>query len=219
MAEEPQRAEAPASTRAGEGTLEDVLSRVRASEPAAIDAWYRSEHGNVYRLCFGFLADPAEAEEAAQDAMCHLIDRLASYDPRRPYGPWRDAVVLNLCRDRWRAREARERARRGALERLHDRSATGDAEGALDPLRLAERAEVARVLRETLSSLTPREREVFVLRDLEGRSIEETAVVLEVAAGTVRSMLTLARRRLRTLLGRRFGDALLESEPQGVRRG
>jgi RNA polymerase sigma factor (sigma-70 family) len=63
----------------------------------------------VFRLCLGFLADAAAAEDLAQDAMIHLLNRLDRWDAQRPYLAWRNTVVLNLCRDQARKQSARKR--------------------------------------------------------------------------------------------------------------
>ena len=199
----------PLCATAGSSAFADHLRGARDGEPSAVDAWYRSEHGAVYRLCFGFLADISEAEDLAQDAMLHLLDHLKDWNETRPYGPWRDAVVLNLARDRQRRLSARQRAHQAAGEReVQERE-----ERSVDPHGELERAEMGELLVETLARLTPREREVFVLRDLEERSTEETARCLKIESGTVRSMLTLARRRVRTLLERRLGGLVTEGRP------
>lgn len=180
--------------------LEARLPAVLAGEPDAIDAWYRWEHPRVHRLCFGFLADPAEADDLAQDAMLHLLDHLPRWDRRRPYAAWRNAVVLNRCRDRLRRLAARRRAEDGAAaERLPARLPAPDAE--------AQRSEVRAILAEALGALSPREREAFVLRDLEGCATDAVAEAMGVAPSSVRSLLTLARRRLRGLLGERLPEA------------
>ena len=75
-----------------------------------------------------------------------------------------------------------------------------------DPLSAAQQSEVRDILMAALTELTPREREVFVLRDLEGNTTAESAVALGVGESTVRSLLTLARRRLRALLGERVPE-------------
>ena len=64
----------------------------------------------------------------------------------------------------------------------------------------AHAAEVRAALTAALSGLTPREREAFVLVDLSGMPAAQAALTMDVAEATVRSLLTLARRRLRTLL-------------------
>jgi RNA polymerase sigma-70 factor (ECF subfamily) len=176
-----------------------LIPAVLAGDAAAIDRWFRGEHSRVWRLCLGFLADPGEAEDVAQDAMLHLLDRLEAWDRSRPYRAWRNAVVLNLCRDRLRRLDARRRAHARAAE-AHEEAAHGILP---DPHDEAARAETLEVLRETLAALSPREREAFVLRDLEGCSTQETADQLGVTPSSVRSLLTLARRRLRGLLAER----------------
>ena len=173
------------------------LDAVARGEPGAVDAWFRREHPEVYRLCLGFLADPAEAEDVAQDAMLHLLDHMDERDPGRPWRAWRNTLVLNRCRDRLRRAAARGRAEHAAAEAaLPDRLP--------DPVVAAESGEVRAVLTAALGSLSPREREAFVLRDLEGVSTAEAARALGVGESTVRSLLTLARRRLRNLLGERL---------------
>ena len=179
------------------GAPRNLIFGVLGQDPEAIDAWFRSEHPAVYRLCFGFLAHAAEAEDVAQDAMLQLLDKLHTWDSTRPFATWRDTLVLNLCRDRLRRNEARGRVLRRSAEGQAARS-TPDAQQGL------EQAEVQRVMRESLAELTPREREVFVLRDLEGQSSAQAAELLSITQSSVRSLLTLARRRLRGILAKRL---------------
>ena len=175
----------------------ELLRAVEAGAPEAIDAWFRSEHPEVYRLCFGFLAHAADAEDVAQEAMLHLLDRLRSRDPAHSYRAWRTTLVLNRCRDRLRRHESRRSAEEGAALALAERPLP-------DPHDAVERAEVERTLALALRSLPEREREAFVLRDLDGMATDEVARALEISESTVRSLLTLARRRLRELLGARL---------------
>ncbi|MFT7464628.1 MAG: RNA polymerase sigma-70 factor (ECF subfamily) [Pseudohongiellaceae bacterium] len=174
-----------------------LLAAVARGEPESLDSWYRSEHPVVYRLCFGFLADPTEAEDAAQDAMLKLADTLRHYDPQRPYPAWRNTVVLNLCRDTLRRKNTRLHAEQAAPLKLPPKLPPR-------PEEMATAGEIRELLHQALAHLSPREREAFVLRDLEGRPTREAAAVLGVGESTVRSLLTLARRRLRQLLGKRL---------------
>ena len=128
--------------------------------------------------------------------MLHLHDHLRAWDPERRYETWRNAVVANLCRDRRRRRSARRAAERGAAEAgLPDRLPA--------PEDRARSGEVRSALGAALVALPEREREAFVLRELTGASTRETAEALGITEGTVRSLLTLARRRLRRLLAGR----------------
>jgi len=188
-----------------------LLRVVARGEPDAIDRWFRAEHPQVYRLCAGFLANAAEAEDVAQDAMLKLLDTLPRWDGRREWRAWRNTIVLNLCRDR--------------LRRIASRS---DAESLAAPLcqpsplpspeQAAQGGEVRELLMAALASLSPREREAFVLHDLDGLDAAETAAALGIAPSSVRSLLALARRRLRTLLGPRLKlTAPAAGSPGGAR--
>ncbi len=178
----------------------EVLAALGCRDERVLDGWYRAEHPVVYRLCLGFLADSTEADDLAQDAMLLLLDKLETYDPERPYDVWRTSVVLNLCRDRLRRRSSRRRAE-GVV---HERAPLPTPEDE------AHKGEVRALLVDCLEELTPREREVFVLRDLEELPTERVAELLDIGASSVRSLLALARRRLRSLLGPRLAE-----EPRG----
>lgn len=184
------------------GSLDPLLAAATAGEADAIAQLYVREHPLVWKLCLGFLAQRHEADDAAQDAMLQLIDRLRSFDPRLPFAPWRNAVVLNLCRDRLRRRDARARAEQRAAEELPLRPLPS-------PSSVAERGEVQELVTASLARLAPREREVFVLHDLQGEPSATVAASLSIAESTVRVLLMTARRRLRELLAPRL--ALQES--------
>ncbi len=170
-----------------------MIEAARGS-PEAQDAWFRAEFPGVYRLCLGFLANAAAAEDLAQDAMIHLLDRLHRWEPAKPYPGWRSTVVLNLCRDRLRRQGARQRAEAAlAVRPLPARLP--------DPQSAASGSELLETISAALAQLPPREREAFVLRDLEQQETAAVAEAMGVTAATVRSLLTLARRRLRGILG------------------
>jgi RNA polymerase sigma factor (sigma-70 family) len=202
----------PAPGDAGEGpSPEELAARALGGSAEAIGAFYQAEHPRVWRLCLGLLADPAEADDVAQDAMLHLIDHLERWDPARPWSAWRNTVVIRLGRDRLRRIEARRRAEQRAAEDReqseHDRE---DAPGSG-----LERAEASRELARALAALSPREREAFVLCDLEERPTREAAEVLGIGESSVRSLLALARRRLRGLLAPTLGSAEPGASPRG----
>lgn len=178
-----------------------LVQRVIAGDPESLDVWYRAEFASVWRLALGVLLRSEEAEDLAQEAMLKLHDNLERWDPRRAYGPWRNTLVLNLCRDRLRRLDARERAESTAAER-NARTEWPQ------PSEAIEQGELRRLLQSALAELTPREREAFVLRELEGNSSEEVAEVMGIGVSSLRSLLTLARRRLRDVLGRRAPELI-----------
>lgn len=182
-------------------TAAALARAVLAGRPDALGRWYEHEWPGVYRLAFGLLAEPHEAEDLAQDAMLHLSDRLDRWEPTRSYAAWRNRVVVNLGRDRLR----RRRARRDAEEAAAAEPAPG---GRPDPADVGAGEEVAAMLRRALGTLPPREREAFVLVDLEEQDAGVAAAAMGVARSTVRSLVSLARRRLRDLLAARLDPSV-----------
>jgi len=176
--------------------LEAEIRSLIGGDSAALDRWYRREHPVVWRLCLGFLADANDAEDLAQEAMLKLHDRLDRWDPTRPYPQWRNSVVLNLCRDKRRRHEARRRVE-------HDAAQVSGEARLPDPSHELEQDELRALLRRALTVLSEREREAFVLRELEGVSSHDAAELMGIAESSLRSLLTLARRRLREFLAHR----------------
>ncbi|MFT7667999.1 MAG: RNA polymerase sigma-70 factor (ECF subfamily) [Planctomycetota bacterium] len=171
-----------------------LIQGVLSGDPAALDTWYRSEHPLVWRLALGVLLRAEEAEDLAQEAMLKLHDKLDRWDPKRPYKQWRNTLVLNLCRDRLRRTGARERAESAAAQDALQQPLP-------DPSQQLEQIELRRLLGMALGQLSAREREAFVLRELEGNSSEHVAEVMGIEVSSMRSLLTLARRRMREFLG------------------
>ena len=174
-----------------------LISAVIRGDPDALDTWYRREHPQVFRVALGFLARWEDAEDLSQDAMLHLLDHLSAWDRKRPFRAWRNAVVANLCRDRLRRLGVRRRVEGDTLKLALPQRLPAPGEQ-------ADTSELRELVTKALRKLTDREREVFVLRDLEGCPSEEVSAALGIQESTVRSLLSLARSRLRRLLGPRL---------------
>jgi len=189
----PLPADAPGDELAADSAADsaaDLAQALRAGRDV-LGAWYRAEYPRVHRLCRGFLASRTAADDVAQDALLHLADQLERWDPARPYAAWRNQVVVNLCRDRERAASRREH---------HEGAARRPEVPAPDPADVAASRELAAWIDRCLGALPPREREVFVLVDLEGADAAAVGEQLGVTASTVRAALAMARRRMRELL-------------------
>lgn len=175
----------------------DGLARALRRDAGALGAWYEAAWPLVHRLCRGFLADGPAGDDAAQDAMLRLVDQLERWDEARPYAAWQRSVVLNLCRSHLRARARRAEHEEAAAALAAPRPLP-------DPADAASGTEVRALVLGCLGRLAPREREAFVLVDLEGLEPREAAEAMGVTGSTVRSALSLARRRVRDALAPRL---------------
>jgi RNA polymerase sigma factor (sigma-70 family) len=150
---------------------------------------FDAHHERLFRLALRMACDREEARDLVQEAFLRAAARPASVPEGASGGEaWLVRTLVNLCRDRWRRRAVRERAR----PELAAREEAVDAEGAL----------VARAaVRGALARLSPRRRAVIVLCELDGRTVREVARLLGVAEVTVRWHLLAARRDLAKILG------------------
>ena len=149
------------------------------------------------RLC----GNATEAEDMLHDALVRVAAKWATFRGESSFRTWLFQVVVNVFRDRLRARE---RQADQAVEReslpgvLEDRHAT-------DPSRNAEHRETGEIIAQAVSTLPRRQREVIVLSAYEQLSSGEIAGVLDMTEQNVRTTLHLARERLRTRLAKHLG--------------
>jgi len=166
-----------------------VLSgRTEAFEPLITP--YR---GPLLAFASRLTRDREEALEVCQEALLRAYRSLARFDVTRPFKNWLFQIAANEARDRYRKR-ARERA---ALPAAAERAQTS-----ADPEAGHDRRELRDGIVRALAALSPREREVFVLRDLEELDVRETSRVLGCSSLAVRVHLSAARRKLRDRIRR-----------------
>jgi len=172
-----------------------VLSgRAEAFEPLVTP--YR---GRLTALAYRLTRDREEALEVAQEALLRAFRSLGRFDVSRSFRNWLFQIAAN---------EARDRLRKRARERTAFEAAAHDGPAAADPEAGRERQELRSEIMRLLEGLSPREREVFVLRDLEELDIRETAVALGCSSIVVRVSLSSARRKMREAI--RAGHPHLE---------
>ena len=140
-------------------------------------------------VALSIIGETAGAEDVCQDAFVYAIERID--DCRRPerFGGWLLQIVRNRSRNHLRDRKASVPVEEIALE------SAGES-----PAARVERREVRDRLLAALAEIPEERREVVLLHDLEGWTHREIAERMELPAGTVRSHLHLARKRLRELL-------------------
>jgi RNA polymerase sigma factor (sigma-70 family) len=183
--------------RAGRARSADVEHTVHPvpGNPPVLEALYRSHRARVFRLCRLLLVDTEEAADVTHDVF--LRAEKAERQARSPedWPAWITRVAVNACHDRRRSAWWRSWRRAGA-------SLDDDAAGA-GPTPEEESARNERQARvwTALRRLPARQREVFVLRHLEGLSTTEVAETLGIATGSVKRHLFRAVHGLRAALG------------------
>jgi RNA polymerase sigma-70 factor (ECF subfamily) len=168
----------------------------------------REHNARLFRLALGIVGEPAEAEDVLQDSYVRAFRGHAGFAGRSSIGAWLARIVRNTAIDHLRAR----RSRRGAFfleSELPAQHGTEDSALAAAPaqergcnpeLLLGDR-ELRSRLESAIRSLPPAFRSVFILREIQGLSLRETADELGVPVATVKSRDHRARLLLRAILG------------------
>jgi RNA polymerase sigma-70 factor, ECF subfamily len=152
------------------------------------DRLYQSAYPRVYRTLSAILADPAEAEDCAQDAFVQAFQAWSRWRPAAPAEAWVHRIAVN------RAISYRRRAKLRQVGEILRR--LGRPAGSADPAELATRHDLLSALR----SMPPRLAAAIVLRHYHGYNNREIAAALGVSERTVGTRLKQAGERLRAEL-------------------
>ena len=178
-----------------------LIGRIQSGERELFYELIRPYERRVFAIAFTVLRNEQDAEDAAQDAFLKAFKYLAQFRSESRFSTWLIQVAIN---------EARLRLRKSHLEIMRPIVDQENEDGTYTPRDFTdwreipsealERKEIRERLVEALGSLAQKYREVFVLRDVEHMSIEDTALALGISAGAVKTRLLRARLMLRDLL-------------------
>ncbi len=155
----------------------------------AFERLYRENERRVFALCLRMSCDAALAEELTQQVFVHAWRKLGSYRGEGAFSSWLYPIAVNAALSERRARRRREA-----------RILSTDDPLRLEPVPAVPRPERGFDLAKALATLPPGARAVFVLHDVEGRTHQEIATLLDLAPGTSKAQLHRARRLLREVL-------------------
>lgn len=197
--------------------LGDVeLARLCAARNAeALRHVITDNNQRLFRAAWSILKDRGEAEEAVQSAYLKAFDRIGMFEGRSALSTWLTRIAINEALQRRRSSQRRRRQLElegvSVLETYRDNLMRGSDPG-LPDANLA-REQLRGIIEGAVAQLPDEFRTVFVLRDVEGLSVEETAEALGLVPATVKTRLLRARRRLREALAPDVQSTLAGSFP------
>ncbi len=190
-----------------------MIAAILQGEPELFHELIRPYERSVYLMALSLLKNEAEAEDAAQEAFLKAYRNLAKFRAEARFSTWLISIVLNEARGRLR------RTQPALTDSLDD-----DREGTVAPAQLTdwreipsqslERQEVRSLLRRALLALPLPYREVFILRELEERNVQETAEALGITIASVKMRL----HRARLMLQKQLAPQLKSAVPSPRRR-
>lgn len=174
----------------------ELAQRAARGDMSAFEEVYRQHHRRVYGLCMRMTCNVSEAEDLTQEVFINLFRKLGSFRGEAALGTWIHRMTVNQVLMHFRRNKAR---------REQSAEETGVpvrvVEGTERPGRMPVIDNIA--LSDAITKLPQGYRMVFILHDVEGYDHEEVGRLLGCAAGTSKSQLHKARKKLRELLSAR----------------
>jgi RNA polymerase sigma-70 factor (ECF subfamily) len=168
----------------------EIVEQAIAGDPEAFRLLVERHQRFVYSLAYRFVHNISDAEDITQDTFIRLWKNLGRYRHEVKLTTWLYKIVTNLCLDLLKSAYTKNTRR---LEDLADQSALQSEWEADQPI-LTEEARVALV--KMTAALTPKQKVVFVLRDIEDLTTDEICDILSMSSGNVKSNLYYARKKI-----------------------
>jgi RNA polymerase sigma-70 factor, ECF subfamily len=205
-----RKATTPSLERASE---HELIALARAASGSALQEIMRRNNRRLFRTARSIIGSEWEAEEVVQDAYVKAFRALENFREEAQLATWLTRIVIHEAQGRLRRR--REHLPLSELDDTTMGEIIQFPGGGLniDPERQTALSEIRSFLEQSIDALPEPFREVFVLREIEGLSVEETAQVLSVAPETVKTRLHRARMRLRRALQDQLAPALKDTFP------
>jgi RNA polymerase sigma-70 factor (ECF subfamily) len=172
----------------------ELVERARRGDENAYEELVRVHQGIAFRTAYLVVGSAAEAEEAAQEGFVKAYRALGRFRPGSPFRPWLLQIIANEARNRRRS-EGRRAALALRAAAADPQSSSGGAAPSPEGALLA--GEEREQLLEAVNGLREEERLVIACRYFLELSEEETAAVLGVRLGTVKSRTSRALEHLR----------------------
>ncbi|MGA2313960.1 MAG: RNA polymerase sigma factor [Xanthobacteraceae bacterium] len=200
------------------GTVADernLVERAKSGDQSAFRAIMEQNNQRLYRVARAVMKDDTEAEDVVQETYLRAFFNLSKFRGESSLTTWLTRIALNEALGRKRKQRAMvtletvETAQQTSAQIIQFPAMNTET----DPERSAAQNEIQRLLERAMDALPEPFRVVFVMRDVEEMSIEETAFHLGIRPQTVKTRLHRARRLLRQSLDGELASTLKETYP------
>jgi RNA polymerase sigma-70 factor (ECF subfamily) len=193
-------------------TDEVLVERVRSKDVAAFEELLGRYENKLYRLAMRFVRNENDAQEILQDAFLSAWRNLSGFEGRAQFGSWMYRVTVNAALMFLRARSRHpevmlDDVEPAILHKAAEQSVHGSSEDwSQRPDEQLQSEELRRHIQEAADALPEGLRTVFLVRDVEGMSTEQTAELLGLSLPAVKTRLHRARLAMREAIGHYFAQ-------------
>lgn len=182
-----------------------LVQAAKAGDVGAFEDLVKRYDRNVFRIAQHITQNREDAEDVVQDAFLKAYSNLAQFQGQSKFYTWLVRIAVNEALMKLRKRRPERMVSLDEDVKTEEDSVPREvADWSPNPEQQYNQAELKEILSKTIQGLPPSFRTVFVLRDVEGLSTEETADALELSIPAVKSRLLRARLQLRERLNRYF---------------
>jgi RNA polymerase sigma-70 factor, ECF subfamily len=197
-----------AAAPAREPAEHDQIRRAQHGDVPAYEELVRRHQRRVMSIVGGILRWRDDVEDVAQQVFLKVYLSIKRFDGRSSFSTWIYKIAVNETYDHLRKKKARKLVYEADLSEAQQRDVMETA-GSTRPAHLApmalDRIESRQMLDRLLAELSPEDRMMLVLKEVEGFSVEEIGEMMSQNTNTVKVRMFRARRRLAELYRKRFG--------------
>lgn len=172
---------------------EELVSRVQQGDKAAFDFLVIKYQHKIIQLVNRYVKDPSEAQDVAQEAFIKAYRALGDFRGEAAFYTWLYRIAINAAKNYLISRTRRHSDYQLDIQDLEIMGNMSQLQGLETPEKLLLNEEIITTLNRAIENLPEEMRVAFQLRELEGLSYEEIALVMDCPIGTIRSRLFRAR--------------------------
>ena len=176
-----------------------LVETIRRGDNDAFEQLVRRKTTKVYSLCYRIIGNAEDAKDISQLVFIKLWENLDKYDPHFAFDTWLYRMVTNVAIDFLRNKQSRENAVNSNLRLVKTSS---DAEQGV----IVQRKEIENVFNAVATVLSPKQKTIFVMREMDDLPSSEIAKVLGCRESTVRNHLFNARKLMQQQLRKRYPE-------------
>ncbi len=178
---------------------QELITRAKAGDETSFEQLIESCKTKAYNIAWRYMRNEQDAMDALQESLIKVFRHLCKFKGESSFDTWVYRIVVNTCNDMLR-KSSRSKAAAPAY---------ADEEGDLvikmpdpgpTPAEALEQKEQSRFILDCLERLQPEQKEIIVLRDIQGFSYQELSEILECSIGTIKSRINRSRRRLKEIV-------------------
>lgn len=181
-------------------TPDTVIRKAMAGDANAFRIIVEDHQDFVFAVAHRFVNNTRDAEDLAQETFLRLWKSISRYKAEIKLTTWLYKIVTNICLDYLKSKQRKQDTRHLALESGEEIRAPQSADQAVID------EELKTLLIKAAETLTPKQKAVFILRDLEGLDVPEVAGILQMPAGNIKSNLFHARTKMSQIISHYYSQ-------------